>query len=137
MVVSLELARIIITEMNNQQVLILREKEGQKREFPIVVGIFEATTIDRRVKKVSTPRPLTHDLLSNTIELLGGVIRDVYIHRLEEHTYFASLRVDQGNKRIEIDARPSDAIAVAVSYDPILPILIEEDVLEQVLSQEI
>lgn len=134
MPLELELARIIITELNNQQVLILREKGGV-REIPIIIGLFEATTIDRRVKKVSTPRPLTHDLLCNVIEMLDGRIQDVYIHRLEEQMYFSSLRVIRGDELIEIDSRPSDAIAVAVSFDPWLPISIEEDVFEQALKQ--
>lgn len=134
MPIQLELARIVITEMNNQQVLMLREKDGH-REFPIVIGIFEATTIDRRVKKVSSPRPLTHDLLCSAIEMLGGTIQDIYIHRLESQTYYASLRVVRDNQLIEIDCRPSDAIALAVTFDPWLPIMIEEEVLEQAIDQ--
>jgi bifunctional DNase/RNase len=119
--------------MNNQQAVVLREVNGT-REFPLVVGIFEASIIDRRVKKVDSPRPLTHDLLCNSIEILGGEIQNVYIHRLEEQTFFATLRVVHGNELIEIDCRPSDAIAVAVSFDPYLPILIQEDVLEQAIA---
>lgn len=131
MQIRLEIARIIITEMNPEQVIMLREANGV-REFPIVIGIFEATAIDRKVKgNPPTRRPLTHDLLCNTIEVLGGTIRDVYIHRLEEETYFASLRVLRGDELIEIDSRPSDAIAVAVSFDPWLPIFIEEDALDK------
>ena len=133
MPIRLEIARIIITEMNSQQVIMLREVDGE-REFPIVIGIFEATTIDRKVKQVQPPRPLTHDLLCNAIELLGGTIRDVYIHRLEENTYFSSLRVLHGEELIEIDSRPSDAIAVAVSFDPWLPIFIEENVLDKAIQ---
>ena len=133
MPIQLELARIVITEMNNQQVLVLREANG-KREFPIIIGIFEATTIDRRVRGVLSPRPLTHDLICNAIELLGGKIRDIYIHRLEEQTYFASLRVVRDDELIEVDCRPSDAIAIAVSFAPRLPILIEESVFEQALQ---
>jgi len=131
---ELEIAKIIITEMNNQQVLILKEKNGS-RELPIVIGIFEATAIDRRVKNVTAPRPLTHDLVCNAIEILGGTIRDIYIHRLEEQTYFASLRIVKGEELLELDSRPSDAIAIAVSFDPWLPIWIEEEVLEQAIQQ--
>ena len=135
MLIRLELARIVITEMNSQQVLILREKDGP-REFSMFVGIFEATTIDRRVKKIQTPRPLTHDLLSSAIEMLGGVLQDIYIHRLEEGTFYASLRIARNQELIEIDSRPSDAIALAVSVDPWLPIWIEEDVLDQAVAGE-
>lgn len=136
MSIQLELAKIVITEIDSHQVLILREKEGRRREFPIIIGIVEATTIDRRIKKVSTPRPLTHDLLCNAIEVLGGTIRDVYIHRLDEQTFYSSLRVVRHEELIEIDSRPSDAIAVAVSFDPWLPITIEQEVLEQALAQD-
>jgi bifunctional DNase/RNase len=132
MLICLELTRIVITEMNNQQALILREVNGN-REFPIVIGIVEATAIDRRVKRVTSPRPLTHDLLCNSIEILGGKIQDIFIHRFEDQTYFAALRVIHGNELIEIDCRPSDAIAIAVSFDPFLPILIQEEVLDQVI----
>jgi bifunctional DNase/RNase len=133
MLIRLELTRIVITEMNSQQALVLREVNGD-REFPIVIGIVEATIIDRRVKRVASPRPLTHDLLCNAIELLGGKIQDIFIHRFEDQTYFAALRVIHGNELIEIDSRPSDAIAIAVSFDPFLPILIQEDVLEQAIN---
>jgi bifunctional DNase/RNase len=136
MLIRLELTRIVITEMNNQQALILREVNGD-REFPIVIGIVEATVIDRRVKRVVSPRPLTHDLLCNSIELLGGKIQDIFIHRFEDQTYFAALRVIHGNELIEIDSRPSDAIAVAVSFDPFLPILIQEEVLNQAIAASI
>lgn len=133
--VPLELSRIIISEINNQQVIMLREVGGL-REFPIVIGIFEATSIDRRVKQVASPRPLTHDLFCNAVELLGGKIQDICINGMEEQTYFASIRVQRGEELIEIDSRPSDAIAIAVSFQPTLPILIDEDVFERSISVE-
>ncbi|MDR1964964.1 MAG: bifunctional nuclease family protein [Planctomycetaceae bacterium] len=136
MPIRLELARIVITEITNQHALILREVNGN-RELPIVIGIFEETIIERRVKRFEPPRPLTHDLLCNAIEILGGKIQDIFIHRFEEETFFAVLRVVHGNELIEIDCRPSDAIAVAVSFDPFLPILIQEDVLDQAIALSI
>ncbi len=132
MPVAMELSRIIISEINNEQVICLKEIDGE-RTFPILIGIFEATSIDRRVKEIETPRPLTHDLLVNAVELLGGDFQDVVISELREHTYFAVLRVRHEGELIEIDARPSDAIAVAVSCDPQLPIYVSEDVLTDVL----
>ncbi|HBT76111.1 MAG TPA: hypothetical protein DEB39_04115 [Planctomycetaceae bacterium] len=131
----MELSRIVISEINNQQVIFLRETGG-RREFPIIIGIFEATSIDRRVKGYDSPRPLTHDLICSAVELLGGVFQDVTIHRLEEQTYFASLRIRRGDELLELDARPSDAVAIAVSVRPMLAILVEEDVLEQAIAQE-
>ena len=130
--IPLELSRIIISEINNQQLITLREVGGT-REFPIVIGIFEATSIDRRVKQVASPRPLTHDLFCSAVDLLGGRIQDVCIHGMEEQTYFASIRIVRNDELIEIDSRPSDAIAIAVSFQPPLPILIDEAVLERSL----
>jgi bifunctional DNase/RNase len=133
MPVQMELSRIIISEINDQQVIYLKEVEGN-RMFPILIGIFEATSIDRHVKHMQTPRPLTHDLLVNTIEQMGGQLQDVVITELREHTYYAVLRVRHDGELIEIDSRPSDAIAVAVTADPMLPIYVSEDVLSDVLG---
>ncbi|HMO85978.1 MAG TPA: bifunctional nuclease family protein [Lacipirellulaceae bacterium] len=131
MPVAMELSRIIISEINQEQVIYLKEIDGP-RTFPILIGIFEATSIDRRVKRQETPRPLTHDLLVNAVEQLGGEFQDVVISELKEHTYFAVLRVRHEGELIEIDARPSDAIAVAVTCNPALPIYVSEDVLTDV-----
>src|SRR5713226_1041131 len=84
--VYMELKRIIINEVQDQQVIMLREVEGD-RSFPIVIGIFEATSIDRRVKGMPSPRPLTHDLVAAVIDQMGGELQDVYINELKEHTY--------------------------------------------------
>jgi len=128
--VQMELARIIISEINDQQVIFLREVEGE-RSFPILIGLFEATSIDRRVKGEIPPRPLTHDLIKSSIEALGCEIQDVVIHTLQDHTYFASLRISKEGELIEVDARPSDAVALAVHYSPHLPIYVSEDVLQE------
>ena len=127
--VQMELSRIIIHDSNEQQIIYLREVDGD-RTFPIVIGYFEATSIDRRIRGQSTPRPLTHDLLANMIELLGGELQDIYISELREHTYFAKLRVKHEGEIVEIDSRPSDAIAVAVTVD--VPIFVSEEVLDEV-----
>ncbi|HTQ38615.1 MAG TPA: bifunctional nuclease family protein [Pirellulales bacterium] len=134
MPVQMELSRIIISEINDQQVIYLKEVDGD-RTFPILIGIFEATSIDRRVKQFHSPRPLTHDLLVNIIDQLGGELQDVVISELKEHTYYALLRVRKEGELIEIDARPSDAIAVAVTADPALPIYVAEEVLNDVLGE--
>jgi hypothetical protein len=129
----MELSRIIISEINDQQVIYLKEVEGD-RTFPILIGFYEANSIDRRVKHVQSPRPLTHDLIVNSIETMGGELQDVMISELKEHTYFAVLRVRHEGELREIDARPSDAIAVAVTADPPLPIYVSEEVLNDVLG---
>src|SRR5216117_2429009 len=108
----MELKRIIISEVHDQQVIMLREVDGE-RSFSIMIGIFEATSIDRRVKKLPSPRPLTHDLVANVVENMCGELRDIYISELREHTYYAKLRIRQNGELIEVDCRPSDAIALA------------------------
>lgn len=133
MPVQMTLSRIIISEINDQQVIYLQEVDGD-RTFPILIGIFEATSIDRRVKDFQSPRPLTHDLLVNTVEQLGAELDSVIISELREHTYYAKLRVRHDGELTEIDSRPSDAIAVAVTCDPPLPIYVSEDVLDDVLD---
>jgi bifunctional DNase/RNase len=131
----MELKRIIINEVHDQQVIMLREVEGD-RSFPIVIviGIFEATSIDRRVKGMPSPRPLTHDLVAAVIEQMGGELQDIYISELKEHTYFAKLRIRKDGELIEIDSRPSDAIALAVTAQ--VPIYVAEDVLGEASGEQ-
>lgn len=131
MLVKMELARIVISEINDQQIIYLREVDGE-RMFPILIGIFEATSIDRRVKGEVPPRPLTHDLLKNTIHELGGEVQDVVINNLMDHTYYAVVRIQSNGELLEVDSRPSDAIALSVHYDPHLPIYVDDSVLEEV-----
>jgi bifunctional DNase/RNase len=131
--VHMELKRIIINEVQDQQVIMLREVEGE-RSFPIVIGIFEATSIDRRVKGMASPRPLTHDLVAAVIDQMGGELQDVYINELKEHTYFAKLRIRKDGELVEIDSRPSDAIALAVTAR--VPIFVAEDVLGEATGEQ-
>ncbi len=131
MPVHMELKRIIINEVQDHQVIMLREVEGE-RSFPIVIGIFEATSIDRRVRGMPSPRPLTHDLVAAVVEQLGGELQDIYISELKEHTYFAKLRIRKDGELIEIDCRPSDAIALAVTAQ--IPIYVAEDVLGEAIE---
>jgi bifunctional DNase/RNase len=127
----MQLARIIISEISDNQVIYLQEVGGQ-RQFPILIGIFEATSIDRRVKEdYNPPRPLTHDLIVSIAEQLGAEFDSVSINELREHTYFAKLRLKRDGEIVEIDARPSDAIAIAVTFSPHLPIYVSEEVLEE------
>src|SRR4051794_1103090 len=127
--VQMELKRIIISEVHDQQVIMLKETEGD-RSFPIVIGIFEATSIDRRVKGMPSPRPLTHDLVASVIENMGGDLQDIFISELRDHTYFAKLRIRHNGELVEVDSRPSDAIAVAVTVD--VPIFVAGDIIDEV-----
>ena len=135
MPVHMELSRIIISDINDQQVIYLKEVEGS-RTFPILIGLFEAYSIRRRVNREPSIRPLTHDLVVSVVEQMGGEMQDVVITELKDHTYFARLRVRVDGELLEIDARPSDAIAVAVTCEPMLPIYVSEEVLRDVLGDE-
>ena len=127
MSVQMELHRIIITEMQEHQIIILRETEGE-RTLPIVIATPAAEAIDRRLKGLPSPRPLTHDLLATVIDELGGEITRIEINNLLDHTYFASLHVRQGGKVRRFDCRPSDAIALGAAA--MLPIYVAEHVLD-------
>ena len=133
MPIQMELRRIIISELDDHQIVILKESDGE-RNFPIVIGIFEATSIDRRVKGMPSPRPLTHDLIIAVVEQMGGEIQDIIISDLKEHTYFAKLRIRKDGELTEVDCRPSDAIAVAVASR--VPIYVNEDVLGEALEDD-
>ena len=124
----MELKRIIISEIHEQQIIVLKEVEGD-RTFSIMIGIFEATSIDRRVRRLPSPRPLTHDLVASVIENMGGELRDIFISELRDHTYYAKLRIRLNGEMVEVDSRPSDAIALAVTAS--VPIYVAEDVIEE------
>jgi len=127
--VEMTLTKILISETSESQVIVLKEKEG-RRSFPIVIGFFEAAAIDRHVKKIQMPRPLTHELLYSVIKSLGGTLQRVVVTELREKTFYAKLVIQRNGTTIEVDSRPSDAIALAMLDDT--PIFVEEGVLEEV-----
>ena len=129
MPVQMELNKIIISEGQDQQLIYLKEVDGE-RQFPILIGSSEAYAIDRRLKGIPTPRPLTHDLLASVIEQLGGEIERIEINDLQERTFFAKIYIRQDGKTLEIDSRPSDAIALGIAN--VIPIFVAEKVLEEV-----
>ena len=125
--IECELSRIIINELSDQQVIWIKECSGE-RAFPIVIGIFEAIAIDRRIRQLEIPRPLTHDLIRNIISKLNGQLESITINRVQENTFYALLNVKLNDEEILIDARPSDAIAIAVRTNS--KIYVEEAVLD-------
>ena len=127
--VRMDLSRIVISDTSEQQIIVLRERSGD-RQFPIVIGLNEAYAIDRRVKEYTTPRPLTHDLLATVIKELDGDLEKIVIHDLREHTFYAKLVIRRNGELLEVDSRPSDAIAVGVASET--PIYVSEHVLQQV-----
>ena len=130
--IEMQLSRIVIRETSDQQSVHLREKDGS-RQFPIVIGIFEAWAIDRRVRDRKTPRPMTHDLMASLVDALGGKLERIVISDLKNNTFYAKLIFERpGGDTVEVDARPSDAIALAVHLDA--PIFVDETVIEAVLA---
>lgn len=129
MEIPVELAQIIINEEADQQIIVLRELNGQHRGFPIVIGMGEILAIDRRLKGITLPRPLTHDLLEQVIEEMGGAILKVVISDLRDHTFFATIHIQRASEVIEIDSRPSDAIALCTGLD--VPLFVDDQVFEK------
>lgn len=126
--IELTIESIRVSLRNYQRVVILREKDAE-RFLPIWIGPAEADAIAVRLQEVSVARPLTHDLLTNLVEQLGGIIRSVVVNDLANDTFFARIHIEQNGQNLEIDSRPSDAIALAVRAR--VPIYVEESVLDR------
>ncbi len=125
---EMEIDSIRVSLENYQRVVILKQKEGE-RYLLIWIGTHEAEAIAVRLQEVQVPRPLTHDLLHNSIKELGGSVEKVTISGLENDTYFARIGVRVGEKSVDIDSRPSDALAVAVRAK--VPIFVDDEVMEK------
>jgi len=126
--IEAELSRIIINEASDQQVVFIKEKDGD-RSFPIVIGIVEIFAIDRRLKGKTAPRPMTHDLLAQVIEAFDGKIEKVVINDLKHHTFFAKIYLRRDGQLLEIDSRPSDALALCVATEA--PIFVTDHVFDK------
>jgi bifunctional DNase/RNase len=126
--VEVELSRIIINETSDQQIIVLKERQGE-RSFPIVIGIVEIFAIDRRLKGIKPPRPMTHDLLESVIENLGVKIDKIVVDDLRNHTFYAKIHLSSNGETVTIDSRPSDAIALGVATNA--PIYVAEHVFEK------
>lgn len=132
--VEMELIRILMNERRGEQMVVLKEKKG-KRTLPIIIGIPEASAIKLKISGIRTPRPMTHDLLKNTIEQLGASLKEVIIDKLQKNTFYAKLVLNGNNgKGIVIDARPSDSIALALRAK--CPIFTTEELLNQIGAPE-
>lgn len=108
--------------------LILTEAEGNQR-LPIIIGSFEAQAIALELENIKPPRPMTHDLLKNFVLSFDTEVKQVYINDLSEGTFYAQIIYERENQLIELDARPSDAIALAVRFKA--PIFVNEKVLQE------
>ena len=112
----------------NNPIVLLREANGQHRVLPIFIGPVEATAIAFALQGVTTPRPMTHDLLKNVLTGLDTAVHKVVVTELREDTFFAVIWLERDGRVISIDSRPSDALALALRVD--CPIFVEDDVLK-------
>jgi uncharacterized protein len=127
--IQVELSRIIIDEKRQDQVIVLKEKDGE-RQIPIVIGFMEASSIKIKISGVDVPRPMTHDLLVNVMQVLGGSLERVVIDKLVNNTFHAKLEIkSKDGEIIMIDSRPSDSIALAVRFKA--PIFVADEVLQK------
>ena len=132
MEVRVDLARILIQDTTDQQIIVLRERDGG-REFPIVIGDAEAFAIDRRIKGYKKARPMTHDLMADIVERLGGELEKIVINDLKNHTFFARLVLRTAGGIVEVDSRPSDAIALVAGTET--PIFVEDEVFREICRE--
>jgi bifunctional DNase/RNase len=129
--VRMNLARIVIVDGEDEKMsmIVLREAEGD-RAFPILIGVHEAYAINRRTNGEPVPRPMTHDLIVGILDAMECELEQVVISELRDSTFFAKLVVRRNGELIEVDSRPSDAIAVGAGAD--VPIFVDESVLQEV-----
>jgi bifunctional DNase/RNase len=127
MLIEMSIKGLMVDPMAGTPIVILKDKQGE-RVLPIWVGVPEANAIALQIENVSTPRPMTHDLLRNIITDLDGRVDRVVVSDLRDNTYFAIIHLTVRGERVAVDARPSDAIALALRTRS--PILVEESVIE-------
>src|SRR6202048_3989215 len=127
MQIEMNIKGLMVDPVTNMPIVILRDKEGQK-VLPIWVGIFEANAIALQIENISTPRPMTHDLLRNVIQDLKASVQKVVVCDLQENTFYALIYLRLNGETVAIDARPSDAIALALR--PRAPIFVEDSVID-------
>ncbi len=126
MQIEMTIKGLMVDPITNMPIIILRDKDGQ-RVLPIWVGVFEANAIALQIENVTTPRPMTHDLLKNVIQDLKARIQKVVVSDLRENTFYALIYLDTDGETVAIDARPSDAIALALRAHA--PIFVEDAVI--------
>jgi hypothetical protein len=127
MLIEMSIKGLMVDPMAGTPIVILKDKQGD-RVLPIWVGVSEANAIAMQIENVSTPRPMTHDLLRNIIADLDGRVDRVVVSDLRDNTYFAVIHLTVRGERVAVDARPSDAIALALRARA--PIMVEESVIE-------
>lgn len=127
MQIEMTIKGLMVDPVTNMPIIILRDKDGQK-VLPIWVGIFEANAIALQIENIATPRPMTHDLLKNVINDLNASVEKIVVCDLKENTFYALVYLQASGSTIAVDARPSDAIALALRTRA--PIFVEEEVID-------
>jgi len=133
MQIEMSIKGLMVDPITNMPIVILRDKEGQK-VLPIWVGIFEANAIALQIENISTPRPMTHDLLRNIIQDLNASVQKIVVSDLQENTFYALIYLSLNGDTVAIDARPSDAIALALRTKA--PIFVEEVVIDNAKTMD-
>jgi hypothetical protein len=128
MLVKMSVSGLTIDPYTNSPIMILKEEQGE-RSIPIWIGLLEATAIASELEKVKFARPMTHDLLRNIIERFGAVVEKVEVCDLKDNTFFALIHMVGDDRHFEMDARPSDAIALALRAEA--PIFVHDKVFEK------
>jgi bifunctional DNase/RNase len=128
MEVEVKIKGLMIDPISNLPIIILKD-EGSDNVLPIWVGIFEANAIALQIEKIGTPRPMTHDLIKNLLETLSAQVDKIVITELKDSTFFALIHLNVQGNIIEVDSRPSDAIAIALRAEA--PIYVDEDVISK------
>jgi bifunctional DNase/RNase len=131
MQIEMTIKGLMVDPVTNMPIVILRDREGQ-RVLPIWVGIFEANAIALQIENVATPRPMTHDLLRNVIQDLRATVQKIVVSDLQDNTFFALIYLHLNGDTLAIDARPSDAIALALRTRA--PIFVEDSVIDHAKS---
>lgn len=134
MLIRMTVKGIALDPITNMPIIILKDLE-EKRTIPIWVGIFEANAIALELEKVSTPRPMTHDLIKSILDGLGVNVRQVIVNDLKDNTFYAVIELHYNGNIINIDSRPSDAIALALRMGA--PIYVAEKVVVQARNVEV
>jgi bifunctional DNase/RNase len=127
MQIQMTIKGLMVDPITNTPIIVLRDEEGQK-VLPIWVGVFEANAIAVQIENVQTPRPMTHDLLRNIIRDLHATLERVVVSDLKDNTFYAMLHLTVAGEPVAIDARPSDAIALALRASA--PIFVEDHVID-------
>jgi uncharacterized protein len=125
--VEMKIRGLMMDPVTNMPIVILKDVSGDS-VLPIWVGIYEANAIALEIEKVSTPRPMTHDLIKNLLTGLDTRVHKVVVNELREDTFYAVIWLERDGHIISVDSRPSDALAIALRLD--CPIFVEDDVLK-------